>query len=397
MTKNTKICSKIGLKSYFVSVGLLAIMMIVAIGFVGCAGAETTSCQDFSCVVVNNDSQNFTTCLGCNLEEYDQKDEFDVGLLGGFPIKQSSGGKEVLLGGFPIGINVKVDGLVITNKCSVVTNAGVVEPLGGCDIASGDILVAIDGKKVKCQNDIVGILLQSGDKVELTICRGGVTRKFAVVPVIDALNGSKRLGLVLQDGVLGIGTMTFVEPNSNTFACLGHPIKDRQGGNVVANGGEIFDAQILSVKKGQRGSAGELNGNFANLSKNLGTVSKNNDYGLYGKVAKNMNLPKIAVAPHDEVRAGKAKIYTTIAGAKPKLYDIEIIKACHQSSKDDKSMVIRVVDKELLDISGGIVQGMSGSPILQNGRLVGAVTHVFVNDPTKGYGLYADWMLSECA
>ncbi len=396
MTKIGETYEKNTLQKYIVSISLLVVMVTSCVCFWSLLSEKFQYKAVDNRAVVNVDNQNEISNLSCSLEDYDGKDEFDVGLWGGFPIKQT-GGREVLLGGFPIGINVKVDGLIVANKCSVVTDKGVVEPLGGCDIVSGDILVAIDGKKVHCQNDIVGILLQSGDEVELTICRQGNFRKVAVKPVVDALNGAKRIGLVLQDGVLGIGTMTFVEPKSKHFASLGHPIKDKYGDNVVASGGEIFGANIMAVKKGQRGRAGELNGSFVGENRSLGRVNKNNNFGLYGKVNCDMNLPKVVVAPHEEVKAGKAKIYTTVAGMKPKLYDIEIIKACHQSSKDDKSMVIRVVDKELIDITGGIVQGMSGSPILQNGRLVGAVTHVFVNDPTKGYGLYADWMLSECA
>lgn len=377
------------LKKYSIIVGLLAIILASFVCFI--------SIFEPNVVVASNEVQIEKT--SCTLDEYNGKNEYDgVGLWGGFPINQSSGeDREVLLGGFPIGINIKVDGLVVTNKCSVVTQNGVVDPLANCDIVSGDILVSIDGKKVKCQNDIVGIMLKCGESVELAIKRGNEIKKYMVKPVVDALNGSKRLGLVLQDGVLGIGTMTFVEPNTRTFASLGHPIKNRQGENVVASGGDIFGANILSVKKGQKGKAGELNGGFDDINKSVGTISKNNDYGLYGKLNGEMNLPEIKVAPREQVKPGKAKIYTTIIGNQPKLYDIEIIKATRQPNKDDKSMVIRVTDKELINVSGGIVQGMSGSPILQNGKLVGAVTHVFVNDPTKGYGLYADWMLSECA
>ncbi|MGN0771712.1 MAG: SpoIVB peptidase [Christensenellales bacterium] len=304
--------------------------------------------------------------------------------------------KYVNIGGFPIGINLKTDGLIILSKCRVVTSKGVVEPAENIDIKNGDVLLAVDDTKIKCKDDIEKALENCSDSVSLTIRRGNSVNEYKITPVVDSVNGKKRLGLVLQDGVLGIGTMTFVDASSGKYACLGHPIKDSDNNDVRCGGGNIYSADVSGVKKGQKGKAGELSGMFDYTLTPIGDITKNNTFGIYGSYDQKITSNLIEVADKDSVKPGKAQILTTISGNKPRLYDIEIIKTNKQSQPADKSMVIRIVDEELLKITGGIVQGMSGSPIIQNNKLVGAVTHVFVNDPTKGYGLYAQWMIEEC-
>ncbi|MDY4593071.1 MAG: SpoIVB peptidase [Eubacteriales bacterium] len=304
--------------------------------------------------------------------------------------------KTVNVGGFPVGINLKTDGLIILSKCKVVTSKGVIEPAQSIDIKSGDVLVAVDDLPIKCKEDVEKALGQSQDEVVLTIRRGNSTNRYTVTPVVDSVNGKKRIGLVLQDGILGIGTMTFIDGNSGRYACLGHPIKDSENNDVICGGGNIYTADVSGVKKGQKGKAGELSGIFDYTITPIGTVTKNNTFGLYGQYQQKVSTGAIQVAHRDSVKAGKAQILTTISGSKPRLYDVEIIKVNKQSQPSDKSMVIRIVDEQLLKVTGGIVQGMSGSPIIQNNMLVGAVTHVFINDPTKGYGLFAQWMIEEC-
>ena len=313
-----------------------------------------------------------------------------------FDTPTASSIKTVNIGGFPVGINLKTDGLIILSKCKVVTSKGVVEPAQTIDVKSGDVLLAVNDCPIKCKEDVEKALNECDGQATLSIRRGCVITKYEITPVTDSVNGKKRIGLVLQDGVLGIGTMTFVDGDSGKYACLGHPIKDSENNDVICGGGNIFSADVSGVKKGQKGKAGELSGIFDYTIMPIGNITKNNKFGLYGEYQRRISTNTIQVAHRDAVKPGKAQILTTVSGSKPRLYDIEIIKVNKQSQASDKSMVIRIVDQQLLKVTGGIVQGMSGSPIIQNGMLVGAVTHVFINDPTKGYGLYAQWMIEEC-
>ena len=184
--------------------------------------------------------------------------------------------------------------------------------------------------------------------------------------------------------------MTYMD--GNKFYALGHAIKDMNGEDIVANGGNIYNANIVGFVRGQKGKAGELNGSFSTLGNSFGNITANNIYGLYGDLNNKSSGEKIILGSKNDVQPGTAYIYTTIDGIVPQKYEIQIIKANNQNSPSEKSMVLRITDKRLLETTGGIVQGMSGSPIIQNGKLIGAVTHVFVSDPTKGYGIYVDWM-----
>lgn len=296
--------------------------------------------------------------------------------------------KYVILGGNPIGIAIKT-GLYITSKVSVVTKDGAVCPVDGLDIHSGDILLSIDGVKLESVTQISG-LIQEKEEVEISIMRRGETENYSISPALDILTGKKKLGLLLQDQIEGIGTMTYMD--GNKFYALGHAIKDINGEDIVANGGNIYNANIVGFVRGQKGKAGELNGSFSTLGNSFGNITANNIYGLYGDLNKKSSGEKIILGSKNDVQPGTAYIYTTIDGIVPQKYEIQIIKANNQNSPSEKSMVLRITDKRLLETTGGIVQGMSGSPIIQNGKLIGAVTHVFVSDPTKGYGIYVDWM-----
>ena len=296
--------------------------------------------------------------------------------------------KFVNLGGYPIGIAIKT-GLYITSKVSVVTKDGAICPVDGIDIQSGDILLSIDGILLKSVNQISEII-QDKELISIKIKHKGEVKDYNITPAIDVLSGKKKLGLLLQDQIEGIGTMTYTD--GERFYALGHTIKDFNGDDVVANDGNIYNANIVGYVKGQKGKAGELNGSFSTLSNSLGTITANNNYGLYGNLSKNNEGTRIELGSKADAQPGTAYIYTTIDGSAPQKYEIQIIKTVHQNCPSEKSMVLRVVDKRLLDSTGGIVQGMSGSPIIQNDKLIGAVTHVFVSDPTKGYGVYIDWM-----
>ena len=296
--------------------------------------------------------------------------------------------KYVNLGGYPIGIAIKT-GLYITSKVSVVTKDGAVCPVDGIEIQSGDVLLSIDGVKLDSVNQI-NDLIQDKEQVSISIKHKNETKDYTVTPALDILSGKNKLGLLLQDQIEGIGTMTYTD--GDKFYALGHAIKDINGDDVSASGGSIYNANIVGYVKGQKGKAGELSGSFSTLTNSLGSITANNIYGMYGNLNKNSESEKILLGSKADAQPGTAYIYTTIDGIAPQKYEIQIIKTNSQSSPAEKSMVLRVTDQRLLDTTGGIVQGMSGSPIIQNGKLIGAVTHVFVSDPTKGYGVYVDWM-----
>lgn len=377
------------MKRLFGIIVLLAVC-IAAVGYFGfCNGdapvydgyevAATTS--PFSVNVLDEEDGDVQTRL--------------FGLIGiGTSKAQKYEDKEVLLGGFPLGLELNLKGLMITGKAGVVTADGAVSPCENTDIRSGDVLVAVDGKSVGDDKAIAAILnSKQGDCVELCILRGEETKKYTVFPAKDVLSGNYRIGLTLQDSIAGIGTATFINPSTGKYACLGHAILGQDGSVIRIDGGKIYNAYISGSVRGKIGKAGELNGTFSSKSASIGSIETNCKFGNYGIFTGNINcLESVKLGGRLSVRPGKAQIYSTVIGSEPRYYDIEIIKVNDQSSPSDKSMVIRITDNELIKQTGGIVQGMSGSPIIQNGKLVGAVTHVFTSDPTKGYGIYAEWM-----
>lgn len=207
-------------------------------------------------------------------------------------------------------------------------------------------------------------------------------------------------GLWVRDGTAGVGTVTFYDPSTGSFAALGHGITDVDTGELLPiASGDLLRTTILSIKKGQRGNPGQLKGTVANQTQ-VGNITKNTSFGIYGKMSNLSELntnpsEELEVALRDEVKQGPAKIRCALEDGKVQEYDIEIQKVSKNNTTDNKSMVIKVTDERLIGITGGIVQGMSGSPIIQNRKFVGAVTHVLVNDPTKGYGVFADMMLKQ--
>ncbi|MCM1195331.1 MAG: SpoIVB peptidase, partial [Firmicutes bacterium] len=234
----------------------------------------------------------------------------------------------------------------------------------------------------------------NGKPLGIKYLRDGAMHEGTIVPKLDLTTKRYRLGLWSKDSSSGIGTLTYVRSNLN-FGSLGHPITDQSGNIIECVNGGVFGCVIDGVEKGRKGAAGELKGSF-NFEKRVGNIYANNKFGAFGTFN---SLPKfcketISVADINEIRPGKAEIFCTLDDNERESYEIEIVKVSAQNSRDDKGMVIRVTDEALLEKTGGIVQGMSGSPIVQNGKLVGAVTHVFVNDPTRGYGIFAKWMLT---
>ena len=308
--------------------------------------------------------------------------------------------QSVYLGGMPIGIGLAENGLIVTGFVDVITDEGAVCPARGTEILTGDLITEINGSFVKNATDFASILQKSEGDVTLTVKRGENEYKIALTPATDSLTGLKRIGLTLKNGINGVGTMTFILPETLKFGALGHGIVDADTGKpFVCDSGSVYQCRIDGFKRPEKGKAGELNGKFLDKGSPIGKITRCNAFGVYGTVEKGVTkgLKFIPVASRKEIKPGAAEIYSTIHGETPEKYDIEIVKAATQRKMQEKSMLIRVTDEKLLKETGGILQGMSGSPIVQNGKLIGAVTHVLVNDSTLGYGLYVDWMLENAA
>lgn len=304
--------------------------------------------------------------------------------------------EEVYLGGYPLGITIDGDGVTVIGLNEFITQDGSLccpAMLAGIEI--NDVIVELNGRKIYGSAKLSEIAAQSeGRELPMKYMRDGVLKETTITPQKDLTAGQYRLGLWTRDSSSGIGTLTYVRKNLR-FGSLGHPITDSKGVIIACKNGGVFGCTIDGIEKGQKGAAGELKGSFC-FDKRNGNIYANNKYGAFGSfnTLPNFCNELISVADVNEVKPGKAQIYCTLDDNERKCFDIEIVKATPQASRDDKGMVIHVTDKDLLSKTGGIVQGMSGSPIVQNGKLVGAVTHVFINDPTRGYGIYAKWMLT---
>ena len=299
----------------------------------------------------------------------------------------AAAGDEVYIGGFSIIIEMNGEGLIVTS----VTDEYIVEG----EISKGDILTEINGRQIRRASDVD--LLMNGDglrvPVELSVLRNGCESKTKIMPELDICTEKYVLGLTFKERISGLGTVTCVCKDGR-YRALGHAITDPEtGARSERAGGYIYKSEIIGVRRATDDRAGRLIGRCVDCGKPLGTIDGNGAFGLVGEYYGGGSGDLYPVANSSAVKPGKAQIYADIDGQR-KFYDIEIVKASKQSSAAEKGLVLKVTDKDLLKTTGGIVQGMSGSPILQNGKLVGAVTHVFTNDPTRGYGVYAQWILS---
>lgn len=300
--------------------------------------------------------------------------------------------------GNPFGIKLLTDGVIAVEVSGFETASGFRSPAADAGIKTGDIIKTVNGKKVMSNEDIEKIISESGGKsLSFNLMRDEKNLILNVEPQLCSADGSYRAGLWVRDSSAGIGTVTFYDPETGVFAGLGHPVCDVDTGNILPlSEGEVVDVSVNGVKRGTAGVPGELMGSFSSLSA-IGSLELNCTDGLYGVMSSfSCCNEAVPLGMRQEIETGEAYIYTTVSGNQPKLYKIVIEKIDLHDTKGSKNMIIRVTDKELLEKSGGIVQGMSGSPIIQNGKLVGAVTHVFVNNPTKGYAIFADTMY-ECS
>lgn len=300
----------------------------------------------------------------------------------------------VVPGGNPFGIKILTEGVMVIGISEVDCCEGKISPARDSGIKPGDIIISINGNNITSNQTLADAIMKSqGEKVVASIRRESKMMNIEIQPRYSLSDSCYKAGMWVRDSTAGIGTITFYDPQTSMFGGLGHPVCDTDTGEILPlHSGQVVPVTINGVNKGKSGQPGELIGTFvSNFS--IGSLLLNNQSGLFGELNSPPNqLSPIPIAYRQEIQEGKATILTTIKGNSPKEYEIQIEKVDLKGDELSKNMVIRITDPELLDKAGGILQGMSGSPIIQNGKLVGAVTHVFVNDPTKGYGIFAETM-----
>lgn len=308
----------------------------------------------------------------------------------------------VLVGGSAIGLVLKTNGVLVVGSSLVSTAEGEKDVLNDNILKIGDVITQIENETVsdgKCISKIVNEEKNKNRDLEVKLMRKNKEITTRLKPCYDVKSDNFKLGVWVRDDASGIGTLTFVNKN-NRFGALGHPICDSDTRTKInLKDGKVYNCSVLGVNKGTAGCPGEIKGLFMQGKNEQGVVEKNNEYGVFGSLNDDSSLlsslSEMSVGGRISVKPGKAQVRCCIDGTNVETFDIEIIKTNYQNYSNDKSMVIRVTDEELIARTGGIVQGMSGSPILQNNKIVGAVTHVFVSDSTKGFGVYIDWMLNQ--
>ena len=304
----------------------------------------------------------------------------------------------VIPSGSPVGIKIYAEGLLVVNVGKVKTSDGdSVSPAEDAGIETGDRIMSANGETLNMSEDLVRIVRESEGNIDLRVMRGDSLIDCSVMPVVDRDMDCKKLGLWVRDSTAGVGTITFFDPNSSTFGTLGHGITDIDTGDIILpKSGTVWDCKITYAEKSINGNPGELSGVFGNVC--VGDIYLNSHLGVYGKIKDITTLNNrgyVPVATRFQIKTGPGCILADVDGQGVKEYSIEIEEVSKKGGVDNKGLVIHITDPVLIEKTGGIVQGMSGSPIIQDGKLVGAVTHVFVNDPTRGYGIFIENMLSE--
>ncbi|MCM1166320.1 MAG: SpoIVB peptidase [Lachnospiraceae bacterium] len=311
--------------------------------------------------------------------------------LGELPIKTAEVAEKprrsVIPCGTPFGIKVRSDGVMVIEVAED-------SPADKAGIKAGDVIVSVNGEEVRTNSELSEAVQLSPEGTDIVLRRNGGEASVNLVP--EDGGGFLKIGAWVRDSAAGIGTLTFLDPETMMFGGLGHAVSDvTTGGAVPLKSGEITEAEIYDVVKGKEGSAGELCGAILPNS-DIGELSGNTPAGVFGRLSAPVEGKTVPVAFRQEVSAGKAVMLTTVDSGAPREYSIEIERINLLDLNGSKGMVIRITDSGLLEKTGGIVRGMSGSPILQNGMLVGAVTHVLVSDPTRGYAVFAESMLDNC-
>lgn len=353
----------------------------------------------FPITAVSNNIEADAVVMSGGSEDIKQSDKAMLKLFGILPVKEveviEAETPMLIPGGMPFGIKIMTEGVMVVGMGEVNSSDGVQSPAADAGIEEGDVIISMSGEEVYSNEDIQAIISGfDGTAIEVIIERDSKRMTKELIPVYSESNNCYQAGMWVRDSSAGIGTVTFYDMSTGRFGGLGHPVCDIDTGEILPlSSGDVVDVDITGVKKGMEGMAGELQGMF--ISDNAaGKLYANNEYGVFGSMApdKYAGIQALPMGMKQEIKIGEAVILTTLDGDEPKEYSIEIEKIDYRSDNYNKNMVIRVTDKELLEKTGGIVQGMSGSPIIQNGKLIGAVTHVFVNEPSKGYAIFSENM-----
>lgn len=394
---------------------LLILTLIIILVYV----SNVTSIPD-NLILMQGEELNIKTMFGLNLENSSgqtieamasdtEKISKEVGKLdlslnlGNFSLKDVTvnviPNTVVIPGGEAIGLRLYTSGVLVVGMSEIVgTDNKSYSPYKDSGIQEGDMIVKIDDKAITCTSDLITKVNEcNGNSVEITYVRDGNNYITEIKPTKTEENEYK-LGLWVRDAAAGVGTITYYDPESQMFGALGHGILDIDTDQLIDIAkGEVITSKILSIVKGEKGKPGEVQGSIDN-GKVIGEVYKNTNFGIYGKLT-DVSLIEggktLEVMPRDEVKLGKATIVCTLDNNKREEHEIEIERLYTSTNRNNKNMIIKVTDERLLEKTGGIIQGMSGSPILQDGKFVGAVTHVMVNNPEKGYGIFADTMLKQ--
>lgn len=359
-------------------------------------GLNISSLNGDTVEAVNSDDTKISNKLG----------KVDLSLnLAGFSVKDLTvnviPNTVVIPSGETIGLRLYTSGVLVVGMSEIQgEDNNNYTPYKNSGIKEGDMITKVDNETVTCTSDLITKVNESeGKAIKITYVRDGSNYDTEILPTKTS-DDEYKLGLWVRDAASGVGTISFYDPNTGEFGALGHGILDVDTEELIDIArGDIVTSKIVSIVKGEKGKPGELQGSIDN-GKIIGEVYKNTNFGIYGKLnnveqIENNSDKVMEVMPRDEVKEGKATILCTLDDNKQEEYEIEIEKIYTSTNRTNKNMIIRVTDSRLLEKTGGIIQGMSGSPIIQNGKFVGAVTHVMVNNPEKGYGIFADTMLKQ--
>ncbi|MDP4161616.1 MAG: SpoIVB peptidase [Bacillota bacterium] len=373
---------------------------------------ESISFQKAAPVSASLNSQNSSISLNQEKKEVtvkaDKPGNSEVVMeLAGIPVKKVDvhvlKDFKVIPGGQSIGVKLNTVGVLVVGHHQVNTSEGKKSPGEIAGIKVGDIITEINGKKIEKMTDVSPFVQsagESGKALNVMISRENGKFSTKLIPLKDKEENAYKLGIYIRDSAAGIGTMTFYDPQSKKYGALGHVISDMDTKKpIVVEDGQIVRSTVTSIEKGSNGNPGEKLAHFSADREIIGNIQRNSPFGIFGKLnseMKNGIMDKaLPIALSHQVKEGPAQILTVVDEDRVEMFDIEIVSTIPQKFPATKGIVIKVTDPKLLKKTGGIVQGMSGSPIIQNGKLVGAVTHVFVNDPTSGYGVHIEWMLNE--
>ncbi|WP_223066553.1 SpoIVB peptidase [Paenibacillus caui] len=310
---------------------------------------------------------------------------------------------KVIPGGQTIGVKVKSDGILVVGHHQITSAHGKVSPGEEAGIKLGDLITHLNGTKLKDAKEVTGIVEKAGRSkkpIDVVYKRGNEVRTTKLTPGYDEKDKLWRLGLYIRDSAAGVGTLTFYAPQQGVYGALGHVITDMNTQTpIVVGSGQVVQSSVTSISKSENGEPGEKRAIFVKEGKQLGTIERNTNFGIFGKMNRNPDHSlygePVPVAFAEEVKEGPAEILTVVNGQQVERFKVEVVHVTKQNTPATKGLVIRITDPKLINKTGGIVQGMSGSPIMQNGKLIGAVTHVFVNDPKSGYGCFIEWMLRD--